>query len=147
VDEIRLVRASEPATSQMKEFAARTHQTAVHDLAGDYAPAVIDTAATPIRVEKLRTSSGVEYRVVGIVWGGAHPVSRLAIRFGGDTSWRPFDVCPTPTTTAVWSLWSYRWKPVRPGIYDIALRVPDPSVPQRRLDMGYYLRQVRIDDV
>jgi hypothetical protein len=32
-------------------------------------------------------------------------------------------------------------------VYDIALRVPDPSVPQRRLDSGYYTRQVRIDAV
>ncbi len=147
VNEIRLVGALEPATAQMKEFAGRTHQTGVHELASEYAPATIETAATPVRVEKRRSASGFEYRVVGIVWGGVRPVSRLAIRFGGDASWRPFDLCPAPRTTAVWSLWAYRWKPAQPGVYDIALRVPDPSVPQRRLDMGYYVRQVRIDDV
>ena len=81
VDEIRLVDASEPATSQMREFAARTHQTAVHDLAGVYAPPVIQTAATAVRVEKRLGASGLEYRVVGIVWGGARAVDRLAIRF------------------------------------------------------------------
>ena len=147
VTEIRVVGAREPATSQMKEFAGRTHQTDVHELASAYAPAAIDTAATPIRVEQRRTGAGLEYRVVGITWGGSRPVSRLAIRFGGDEFWRPFDVCPVPRTAAIWALWAYRWKPTRPGVYDIALRVPDPSVPQRRLEMGYYVRQVRIDEV
>ncbi len=74
VDEIRLVNASEPATSQMKEFAARTHQTAVHNLARDYTPPAIETAATPVRVEKRLGATGLEYRVVGIVWGGARAV-------------------------------------------------------------------------
>jgi hypothetical protein len=27
------------------------------------------------------------------------------------------------------------------------LRVPDVSVPQRRLDSGYYVRQVSVDEV
>ena len=147
VDEIRLVEASEPATTQMREFAARTHQTAVHDLAGAYAPPVIQTAATAVRVEKRLGASGLEYRVVGIVWGGARAVDRLAIRLGDGEAWVPFDVCPTPKNSAIWSLWSYRWKPVAPGVYSIALKVPDSTVPQRRLDSGYYIRQVRIDEV
>ena len=68
VAEIRLVDASEPATSQMREFAGRTHQTAVHDLAAAYAPPAIQTAATPIRVEKRQGPDGLEYNIVGIVW-------------------------------------------------------------------------------
>jgi DMSO/TMAO reductase YedYZ molybdopterin-dependent catalytic subunit len=147
IDEIRLVDASEPATSQMREFAARTHQSAVHDLASAYAPPVIQTAATAVRVEKRLGASGLEYRVVGIVWGGTRAVDRLAIRFGDADAWKPFDVCPTPGTAAIWSLWTYRWKPAAPGLYSIALKVPDTAVPQRRLDSGYYVRQVRIDEV
>ena len=147
VDEIRLVDASEPATTQMREFAGRTHQTAVHDLAGAYAAPAIQTAATAVRVEKRLAASGLEYRVAGIVWGGARAVDRLAIRFSDSEAWVPFDVCPAPRNPAMWSLWSYRWKPVAPGVYTIALKVPDSSVPQRRLDSGYYVRQVRIDEV
>ena len=52
-----------------------------------------------------------------------------------------------PRSPAVWSLWTYRWKPTAPGLYDIALQVPDATVPQRRLASGYYVRQVRIDEV
>ena len=147
VDEIRLVDASEPATSQMREFATRTHQTAVHELARDYAPPAIQTAAMPVRVEKRLGAAGLEYRVVGIVWGGARAVDRLAIRFSDGDPWKAFDICPVPGSPAIWSLWTYRWKPAAPGQYTIALRVPDATVPQRRLESGYYVRQVTIDEV
>jgi hypothetical protein len=147
VNEIRVAGADEPATSQMKEFAARTHQTARHDLARDYAPANIQTAATPIRVEKRRTQEGMEYRIVGIVWGGEKPVDRLAIRFNAKDRWIPFSICPAPTSSKTWALWEFRWKPSAPGIYDISLSVPERSVQQRRLDAGYYMRQVKIDEI
>ncbi len=147
VNEVRLVGPEERATSQMVEFAGRTHQTEPHKLAHDYAPADIQTAATPVRVEKRKTSTGLEYRIVGIVWGGAKPVERLLIRIGKDAEWTPFSVCPVPKTHKMWSLWDYAWKPTAPGVYDIALKVADSSVPQRRLDSGYYVRQVRIDEI
>jgi DMSO/TMAO reductase YedYZ molybdopterin-dependent catalytic subunit len=146
VHEIRFVGPDEPATSQMIEFANRTHQTAQHKLAREYAPADIQTAATPVRVEKRKTDAGVEYRIVGIVWGGLKPIDRLSIRFGPDETWRPFEICPTPRTHKMWSLWEYRWKPAAPGVYSIALKA-DSSIPQRRLDRGYYMRQVKVDDV
>ena len=99
----------------MREFAGRTHQAAVHDLAAAYAAPAIQTAATAVRVEKRLAGSGLEYRVVGIAWGGARAVDRLAIRFSDSEAWVPFDLCPAPRNPAVWSLWSYRWKPVAPG--------------------------------
>jgi DMSO/TMAO reductase YedYZ molybdopterin-dependent catalytic subunit len=147
VNEVRLVGAEERATSQMVEFAARTHQTEPHRLARDYAPADIQTAATPVRVEKRKAGSGLEYRIVGIVWGGTRPVDRLSIRIGRDAEWMPFSICPAPQTHRTWSLWEYRWKPIAPGVYDIAMKVPDSSVPQRRLDSGYYMRQVKVEEV
>jgi DMSO/TMAO reductase YedYZ molybdopterin-dependent catalytic subunit len=144
VDEIRLVGADEPGTSQMKEFAGRTHQSARHELARDYVAPEIEVAAVPIRVERRRTATGIEYRIVGIVWGGRRPVDRLAIRFGADGPWTPFSICPAPASSATWSLWDFRWHPERPGRHAIFLRVPDKSVPQRRLDTGYYMREVTI---
>jgi DMSO/TMAO reductase YedYZ molybdopterin-dependent catalytic subunit len=147
VNEIRLVGPDEPATTQMVEFAGRTHQTDPHKLACDYAPADIQTAATPVRVEKRKGANGLEYRIVGILWGGTKAIDRLAIRIGKDGDFVPFSVCPTPKTHAMWSLWEYTWKPTAPGTYDIALKVADASVPQRRLDSGYYVRQVKIEEV
>jgi DMSO/TMAO reductase YedYZ molybdopterin-dependent catalytic subunit len=145
VREIRLTAPDEPGTSQMKEFAGRTHQAGRPDLAKDYAPADIQTAATPIRVEKRQGPTGIHYRIVGIIWGGDRPVDRLAIRFRADEAWTPFSICPAPKTHRMWSLWEYRWTPAAAGVYEIALRIPDASVPQRRLDTGYYMRQLRIE--
>lgn len=147
VHEIRLVGMNEPATSQMREFAGRTHQTRRHDLARDYTAPEIEAAAMPIRVDKWRGPLGVTYLITGIVWGGTRAVERLQIRFSTGDSWKPVPVCPTPATAAIWALWSYRWRPDRPGLYEITLRIPDTSVPQRRLDASYYLRQVNIEQV
>ena len=147
VNEIRLVGPDEPATTQMVEFANRTHQTEPHKFARDYTPADIQTAATPVRVEKRKTAAGLEYRIVGILWGGTKAVDRLAIRFGKDEVFTPFSICPAPKTHTMWSLWEYRWKPTAPGTYDIALEVADQSVPQRRLKTGYYMRQVKIEEI
>jgi DMSO/TMAO reductase YedYZ molybdopterin-dependent catalytic subunit len=144
VNEIRVVGSDERATTQMKEFAGRTHQTAAHDLARDYAPADIQAAATPVRVEKRRGPAGLTYRIVGIVWGGTKPITELEIRFGQRGSWIRFPVCPVPRSAATWALWEYTWKPANTGVYDISLRVADPTVPQRRLDTAYYTRQVNV---
>ncbi len=147
VNEIRYVGADEPATSQMREFAGRTHQDAVHLLARDYDPPAIDTAAMPIRVEQWRGGAGTEYRIVGIVWGGVAPVDRLVIRFGSRDAGTPVRVCPAPVTHRTWALWSHRWRPAEPGYYDISLKAADPAVRTRRLDLSFYIRRVRIDDI
>ena len=147
VDELRLVGDREAATSQMREFAGRTHQTARHDLAIDYTPPDIQAAAMPVRVEKRRVSSGLEYRIVGIVWGGNKLLDRLAIRFGAADPWTAFPICPMPTSHAIWSLWEYRWRPASSGLYSISLKVPDSAVPQRRLTTGYYSREIQIHEL
>jgi DMSO/TMAO reductase YedYZ molybdopterin-dependent catalytic subunit len=147
VRQIRWVSAEAPATSQMVEFATRTHQEGRPALARDYAPPAIDTAAMPVRVEHRRIGGRTEYRIVGIVWGGTSPVDRLLVRFGPRDPGRPLAVCPAPATHRTWSLWTYRWRPEAPGFYDIGLRVADPAVRTRRLDISFYVRRVRIDEI
>jgi len=142
---IGLVGAEAPVTSQMNEYALRTHQDGRPPLARDYQAPAIDVAAMPIRVERRRVNGAIEHRVVGIVWGGTAPVSTLEIRFGSRGTWERFEVCPRPATAHTWSVWTYRWTPPEPGTYTIALRCPDPSVRTRRLDMFFYTRVVRID--
>jgi DMSO/TMAO reductase YedYZ molybdopterin-dependent catalytic subunit len=147
VNDIRLVGPDEPLTSQMIEFSLRTHQRALPPLARDYEPPVIDLAAMPIRVEKRRVDGRLEYRVVGIVWGGDTPVTHLQIRFrAGDTPVQ-FALCPPPRTHRAWSLWDYRWRPSSPGLYSIALTAADPAIRTRRLDVSFYVRRVLITDV
>ena len=147
VDAIRVAAADEPTTSQMREFSLRTHQGGIPALARDYAAPQIDLAATPIRVEKRRVDGRLEYRVVGIVWGGDRPVDRLAIRFNAGDTPQPFPLCPARTDTRTWALWDYRWRPTSTGVYSIALRAVDAGIPTRRLDVSFYVRRVIIDEV
>ncbi|HUE90273.1 MAG TPA: molybdopterin-dependent oxidoreductase [Vicinamibacterales bacterium] len=147
VNDIRLVGPDEPITSQMIEFSLRTHQPALPTLARDYQPPVIDLAAMPIRVEKRRVAGRIEYRVVGIVWGGDRPVTHLQIRFRAGEPSTPFPICPAPRTHRTWSLWEYRWRPTSPGLYSIALTAADPTIRTRRLDVSFYVRRVLITDV
>jgi DMSO/TMAO reductase YedYZ molybdopterin-dependent catalytic subunit len=145
VNEIRLVSADAATTSQMLEFSLRTHQSGVPKLAKDYEPPAIDLAAVPIRVEKRRVGGAIEYRVIGIVWGGDRPVDRLMIRFSAGETPVAFPICPAPRTHKTWSLWEYRWRPGSPGVYTIALTAADPSIRTRRLDVSYYARRVVVD--
>ena len=147
VDRIELVADDAPATSQMREFAARTHQPQGASLARDFIPATIDTAAMPVRVEKWTAGGRTEYRIVGIIWGGSTPTNALSIRFRSGGPWTRVDECPLPASTLTWSLWTHTWRPAEPGRYEIVLRVDDPSIRTRRLDIFFYVREIAIDDV
>jgi DMSO/TMAO reductase YedYZ molybdopterin-dependent catalytic subunit len=153
VDRIELVPDDAPATSQMREFAARTHQPTAELRAGDAArardfiAASIDTAAMPIRVEKWLVAGRLEYRIIGIIWGGAKPTSALSIRFKTSEPWVRVDDCPLPASTLTWSLWFHTWRPSASGRYQIVLRVNDPTIRTRRLDLFFYVREIQIDDV
>jgi hypothetical protein len=111
--------------------------------AGEYQPATIDSAAMPVRVEQWQTGGKLHYKVVGIVWGGSEPAGTLLIRFNPGDPYTPLD--KVEASNSSWGLWTYDWAPTRPGTYRIRLRLADPSIRTRRLDEGYYVRQVRID--
>jgi DMSO/TMAO reductase YedYZ molybdopterin-dependent catalytic subunit len=116
-------------------------------LARDFIPAVIDTAAMPVRVEKWIAGGRAEYRITGIIWGGSKPTNALSIRFKSGTPWVRVDDCPLPQSTLTWSLWTHTWRPAEPGRYQIVLRVDDPTIRTRRLDVFFYVREIQIDDV
>ena len=159
VDRIDIVAYDAPATEQMREFAARTHQPfgsreiasslrAGHALlAKDFTPAVIDTAAMPVRVEKWVVDGRPFYRVIGIMWAGSKPTNALSIRFRSNGPWVKVDDCPLPASTLTWSTWSHTWRPQSPGRYQIVLRVDDPTIRTRRLDIFFYVRDIDIDEV
>lgn len=147
VNEILLVDEEAPVTSQMREFAGRTFQDGQPELARDYAPATIDLAATAVRVEKWLVDGHIVYRVIGVMWGGARPTNALMIRFKSTERWTRVESCPLPPNTATWTMWSHTWRPDSPGSYQVVLRADDPAIPTGRLDIYFYLREVRIDEV
>ncbi len=145
VNRIRLVDDSEPATSQMQEFASRTHQPGVPALARDFRRAAMQAAAMPVRVEKWRIDDRISYRVLGILWGGEDPTDKLMISFDGQES--PVDICPPTKNVNQWSVWVHRFDPTSTGEVLVTHRVDDASVDQIRLDMGWYDRTFTVDEI
>jgi DMSO/TMAO reductase YedYZ molybdopterin-dependent catalytic subunit len=146
VNAITFVDENAPATSQMEEFARRTHQQGVPELARDYRPATVDQSAMPIRVEKWLVDGKIKYRVAGILWGGSRLVKVLEIRFNPEEDYVWVDNF-SQTTNDPWSFWSHAWTPKAVGTYMIHLRVADPVVETKRLDSGYYVRSVEVTEV
>ena len=155
VNEVVLVSDEAPATDQMREYAGRTHQDPVGPrdrelmqaghrpegppLARDFQPATVDPAAVPIRVERV----GSDLRIAGIVWGGRAPVRALRIRLNPELPFAPVEEIGTGSL-GTWALWSHRMRSPAPGRYRIELKVADPGVRTRRLDQGYYAREIEI---
>jgi len=52
-----------------------------------------------------------------------------------------------PLRPGSWRFWTHAWNPRRIDSYIIRLRVADPRVRTRRLDMGYYARTVDILEI
>ena len=146
VNEIAFAGEDAESTSQMREYAARTAQKGVPELAKDFQPAVIEQAAMPVRVEKWIVSGKIRYRVVGIAWGGTQPIKVLQIRFNPEEDYMPVDNF-RQIKNDPWTLWTHNWSPKAPGTYAIRLSVKEPAVQARRLDSGYYVRSVEIAEV
>jgi DMSO/TMAO reductase YedYZ molybdopterin-dependent catalytic subunit len=146
VEKITFVADDAEATTQMKEYAARTHQRGLPALAREYQPAIIDPAAMPIRIEKWFVEGTIKYRVVGIAWGGTTPIKSLMIRFNPEEEYLPVDGF-VQTKNDPWTFWTHAWSPKEPGTYSIRLTIGDAGVRTRRLDSGYYVRTVEISEV
>jgi DMSO/TMAO reductase YedYZ molybdopterin-dependent catalytic subunit len=146
VNRITVVDDSADATTQMQEYAVRTLQEGIPQMARDFEPATIDHAAMPIGVEQWLVGGKPRYRVVGIAWGGREPIKRLQIRFNPDEEF--VDVTGFhQEKTDPWTLWPHLWAPRNPGTYSIQLAVAEPAVRARKLDSGYYVRTVTIGEV
>lgn len=146
INEISVVGSAETPTDQMKEFAARTHQPGLPGLAQDFAPATIDQAAMPLRVEKWSVAGKIHYRVIGILWGGCKPVKKVQIRFNPEEDYVPVTEFRHATNDP-WTFWRHVWTPAAPGNYLIRLQIADQGVRTRRLDAGFYVREVEISEV
>jgi DMSO/TMAO reductase YedYZ molybdopterin-dependent catalytic subunit len=163
VNEIALVDDEAPATDHMREYAGRTHQDPVGPrdrllvqagrrpegppLARDFRPATIDPAALPVRVERWSAVLGtVSYRVVGILWGDRSPSRGLSIRFNPDLGFAPVEEIGSAPRHS-WTLWSHTFRPPAPGRYRIELAIKDHDARTRRLDAGFYARDIEIAGV
>ena len=143
VDRMTVVPEAAATTPQMKEYASRTGQRGIPELARDYRAPTVEPAALPVRVEKWKREGHVAYRIIGLLWGDFRSSDALTVRFDPDPQRHP--VAATPPGTA-WALWTHEWKPSQPGTYRIELRTAD-AARARRLASGFYSRTVRIDEI
>ena len=143
VERIEVVRDEHPATSQMREFASRTHQNGRPELAREYIPATIDFAAMPVLIEGPDADGS--YVVQGVAWGAPQGVETLLIRYAPDGAgeWLPVHDFEAQEPSS-WTLWQHRFRPARSADYEITLRVGEGAVRARRLDRGYYARRARL---
>ncbi len=146
VNRITFVAENADASSQMQEYAVRTLQAGRPQLAREYAPAMVDPAALPTRVEKWIVNGKLRYRVAGLAWSGSQPIAALKIRFNPED---PFVPVPgfRKATSDSWAIWTYDWSPSARGDYTIRLALANPSIPARKLDLGLYDRTVHIGEI
>jgi hypothetical protein len=138
VDEIAWVGEDEPATAQMREFAARTAQDGVPDLARDYAPAEMGVSAVVARVEEWETDAGERALLaVGVVWGGRAPATGLHL-WMGDEDLGEVHLCrrDDPST---WGLWACALPSDAAGASVLRLTLDDAAAAPR-LVARYYDR-------
>lgn len=144
VEEVAFLDDSAPSTEHMRDYAGRTHQEGVPELAREYAPARIGLSALPVRLESF--SDGKDRRLIGLAWGGVRAEEVLQIQTG-DLDWQDTEVLARRGNSWGWSLWSHTWKPRSAGIFQVTLRPKDPATRATRLRSGYYARAIRIDRV
>lgn len=138
VEEIRWVTDDEPATSQMIEFASRTHQDGIPELARDYRPAAIEVSAMAVRVEAWELDGEPIFRVIGVVWGGREAPDVLRL-WMDDEDLGPVEVCGE-RDVRTWGLWQAYLPSGVQGT--VTLWLTAEGVPARRLDARYYDRRV-----
>jgi DMSO/TMAO reductase YedYZ molybdopterin-dependent catalytic subunit len=146
VNRIGFVDEDAEASSQMVEYAVRTLQEGRPQWAREYAPATVDAAALPVRVEKWVAGSRIRYRIVGLAWGSAAPAAGLRMRFNAGEPFVAVEGFRAGRSDA-WTEWNYAWMPAARGDYTIRMGFADPSVRARKLELGLYDRTVHISEV
>lgn len=136
VEQIRWVSLDAPASTQMREFARRTHQAGEPELARDYAPAEIQTAAVAVRAEAWELDGERVVRVIGVVWGGKAQPTALHL-WMDDEDLGPVELCPRPAL-GTWGLWQAVLPAGVQGV--VRLRCEARGVPARRLSQRWYDR-------
>jgi len=77
--------------------------------------------ATPANDAILKSKS---VTVTGAAWAGEAEISKVEISTDAGVTWQPATL-GTDRAKYAWRIWSYRWKPAKPGAYTILSRATD----------------------
>jgi DMSO/TMAO reductase YedYZ molybdopterin-dependent catalytic subunit len=67
---------------------------------------------------------GPEHTFKGLAFGGPHTISTVELSFDRGKSWQAAELEP-PMSPYSWVIWTYRWRPSKPGKYQVAVRATD----------------------
>ncbi len=67
---------------------------------------------------------GPEQVFRGIAFGGPHTISTVEVSVDRGKSWQEAELEPTLSPYS-WVIWNYRWTPLKPGKYQVAVRATD----------------------
>lgn len=150
VSRIALVDLDAPATDHMRDYATRTHQDGVPELARGFKPARIQAAATPVLAELHEDSDGPLVHIEGISWGDWSPEALLAIRLGHEQGFQPI-LSMESRQSAAWRRWSHQFRlptsrrePQTSRMAAIELSITHSPSTSIRMANGHYTRRIEL---
>jgi DMSO/TMAO reductase YedYZ molybdopterin-dependent catalytic subunit len=92
--------------------------------------------AQPADGSEISMNPFVRVRVFGAAWAGESSVSRVEISTDGGGAWSRADWGSEHDRYA-WRLWSFDWRPARPGVYSLMSRATDNAGRSQPLEMAW----------
>ena len=71
-----------------------------------------------------QTLIGPEQPFRGIAFGGPNTITKVELSFDAGKTWNDCELEP-PLSPKSWVIWNYRWRPPKPGKYQVAVRATD----------------------
>jgi len=71
-----------------------------------------------------QTLRGPEQKFRGIAFGGPNSISKVEISFDAGRTWNECGI-ETPMSPYSWVIWTYAWRPPKPGKYQTVVRATD----------------------
>jgi DMSO/TMAO reductase YedYZ molybdopterin-dependent catalytic subunit len=69
---------------------------------------------------------GPEHTYRGVAFGGPHSISKVELSFDGGISWQVAEIEP-PLSRKSWVIWNFKWRPPKPGKYQVVVRATDTN--------------------
>jgi len=67
---------------------------------------------------------GQEHIFRGIAFGGPHSISKVELSFDAGRTWNGCQI-ETPMSPYSWVIWTYTWRPPKPGKFQTVVRATD----------------------
>ncbi|WP_447980239.1 molybdopterin-dependent oxidoreductase [Candidatus Nitrospira bockiana] len=67
---------------------------------------------------------GAEHDFRGIAFGGPNTIAKVELSFDAGKTWHDAAIDP-PQSPYSWVIWNYRWRPPKPGKFQVAVRATD----------------------